>query len=294
MDFTTAESAINEASKEGPLLIYVAIGCALDRYLPGEHPPQQYPPFLKNYLCSQICVLIDPYLEMPPRAIADTSGLRNVTILPIQSNLDFNVEKTPPSNDFLQNLVDLCMNTTLQVKLIVHDFSGRDINEFYPVHYGERAFQNVLFDFTYEDGGCFPDLQSVTIFEKDGKFLQPKYMRLKELQGQVPKDIFIKEYKSRRYPLQLFAVIHRVHRKLEEPRDWITEQVLSKAMKRFHAIYNPQISYDSPTRNILIHVTKDFCNILETDLTQFEIETIVDNSTVDNMWKLLDSILCSE
>jgi hypothetical protein len=183
------------------------------------------------------------------------------------------------------------MNSALKVKVIVQDFSGRDIQEFYPTQYGERVFQNVLFDVTYDDGGCFPDLQSVTILEKDGKFIQPKYMRLQELQGKVPKHIFIKECKSRRYPLQIFAILHRVNRKLEEPRDWITEHFLVKTTKRFHAIYNMKSSYESSIRQILLHSVEDFSYILEADLTQSEIETIVDNSEVDNMWKLLDSIL---
>lgn len=282
MDYETARDIVHEAAQTNELLVYVAIGCALGRYPEGEHPAQQYPPFLKKFSCRQICILIDPCLEIPPRAIKDVPLSSTVTILPIQAMLVF------PS-PFLDSLIQLCINPSLRVKMIVQDYTGRDIHPYYPLAYGERLLRNVLFD---GDGGCFPDISAMNILQTNGDFIHPRYMRLCTLRTVVPADIVLREFKARRYPIYKLATIHRIFRGTEEPRDWCTEADVVQYFPQYCTIYNIPEQSSQSIRAILIAVVQDLCVFSETYLTQTEMEEIVDSSErrLDTMWKLVESI----
>ena len=45
-------------------IIYLAIGSA-------HNPQQQYPRFMSDFEGKQICILVDPHLESPPRAFEE-------------------------------------------------------------------------------------------------------------------------------------------------------------------------------------------------------------------------------
>lgn len=291
MDYLTAQTIVlDEANTGQPLLIFIAIGCSLDRYPDGEHPKQQYPSFMNDFTCNQICILIDPYLEMPPRILTDIKDkLDHVLVLPIQANFDFIKDK-----EFLQTFLDLCMNTNLQVKMVVQDYTGRDINLYYPVHHGPTLFKNVLFDFTYGDGNCFPDLSKGILMDESGDFIQPLYSTFKILAKNSCREILQREMKSRSYPvIHLFQRLYRIHRKLEEPRDWCTEEVVKRRLPRFCVIYNIRATdlYEQ-IRSILMSVVDDLSNITDSYLTEREQIGIVDSpgKELENMWKLAESI----
>ena len=287
MDFNNVQKVVQDESTGGELLIYVAVGCALGRYPAGEHPKQQCPPYIDALPGKKICILIDPMLEDPPRANAESSAL----ILPIRAALSY----TPLG--FLQNLIDLCMDSSRRVRMIVHDFTGADINAHYPTYLGETLYKRVLFDPTYGDGGCFPDLAGIRILcDGTGNFLQPKYSRLQDIQ-KMDKNVLISEFKVRQYPIvHLIARMYRIQRGLEEFRDWCTGNVCAVHLDRFCLVYKiTESDYDMRLRRVVELTIQDLCVVSESYLSDEEIDTIVESPgrELENMWKTIGSILAS-
>jgi hypothetical protein len=292
MDYELVQSLVKEESEKGELLIYIAIGCSLERYEEGAHPQQQYPPFMKEFPCNQVCVLIDPRLELPPRSVQDiaiTKTSYKITILPILDNFMFE------HNAFLHSLIDLCMNPNKHTKMIVQDFSGRDIRPLYPIHlYGERLLTHVLFDTTYGEGGCFPDLSAITILQTNGAFQQPQYMKLCRLYEEVPKEIAKREFTSRRYPIYKISMMYRISQNREETRDWCSEEEIQAYFPQYCKIYTihetefPRILYQ-----ILVAIVNDLCQVTKSYLTETEIDQIVRSKgrEWDAMWKIMYSML---
>ena len=298
MDYASVQKIIEEDANRGPLLLYIAIGCSLKYYPEGAHPKQQYPSFLKTFPYNQICILIDPLLEQPPRSLKDISEENapyEIKVLPIHSNFIF---KTP-DEDFLHSLIRLCVNPSLCVKMIVQDFTGRDISNYYPVQlYDDSLLNNVLFDATYGDGGCFPDLSAIRILQKDGAFLHPQYMRFNELWNIFPKDICMRQFKLRRYPIFKMAMIYRILRHIEEPRDWCKEEDILTFIPQYCKIYGLPHRLGENTdlqlilRDIIVGIVHDLCIVSESYLTESEMNSIVDGSgkEFDTMWKMVEII----
>jgi hypothetical protein len=286
-NFETAEAIVREESEQKELLIYLAIGCALGRYAPGEHPAQQNPPYLKAFHCHKICILIDPCLEMPPRATKDP--IEDTLFMPIQQEFEY-------YSQFLKNLIEICTDPLLCVKMILHDFTGKDSNQYYLAHFKDKdkanLFKNVLFDPMYGDGDCCPDLNKVNILRNSSGFIQPKYSRLQDLQ-KINKDVLISELKMRKYSVDLIARMYRIHEDLEEIRDWCTDKIIQEHYVRFCIIYN--ICYmgeETRLKEILMKIVEDLCVVAETFLSEEEIMGILSSSkSLENLWKMVGTIL---
>lgn len=280
MDFETVEQIVKGES--GETLIYVAVGCALGRYPPGEHPKQQYPPYLDQIDCPKLCILIDPVLEMPPRATTDVKD-KQVKFLPILHMFEYN-------SPFLHNLIEHCC--TKQIKMILHDFSGTDSTQYYPVQYGTRLFKHVLFDPTYGNGDCFPDVSAIKILrDSNGDFIQPKYCTFRNIQNT---HVFASEFKARMYPIvHLIGRMYRIHRGFEEVRDWCTDESIRSHYERLRIIYDIRDDdYLASLRKILTEVVQDLCVVADSFLTEEEITTIVNSPKgLETMWRTIGAIL---
>jgi hypothetical protein len=299
MDLESVFTYISEEALQGDLLIYVAIGCAVGRYPEGEHPAQQYPPYLQKFACRQICVLIDPMLEMPPRAMADVAKLPgDITILPVLQTFHHTGQEDECSLWFLDRLTQLCMDSS-NCKMIVHEFTGININLYYPTHFGKNILTNVLYDPTYSDGGgCSPDLSTIQILcDQRGNFLQPNHSRLQDIYKTVPKHIFNRQFRMRQYPvIELLQRQYRILRNLEEPRDWLTEHVLQHPIHKFCFIYNiDTVDSLQQLRKILLAVIQDLCILSESYLTEEEGNTIADSAgkELETMWNSVGAILAA-
>jgi hypothetical protein len=289
MDLSSVYSYLEEESRTGPLLVYVAVGCAVGRYPEGEHPQQQYPPYLQTFDCRQICVLIDPDLEMPPRSMADTAELAtDITILPVLESLYHSVDH----DGFLDRVAQLCLTT--QNRLIVQEFNGSNTNLHYPMHLGREVRKYVLYDPTYSDGGgCSPNLSAIELLrDARGNFVQPQHARLQDLYGTVPAEIFKKQFKSRFYHVvQILLRKYRIVRNLEEPRDWVTDTMVSTAMQQFCFIYD--LPVDGSLQALLLAVVQDFCALGQTQMSLEEMRTIVESpgNEMETLWGLTGSLL---
>ena len=285
--YTYLEEEVHRSTE--PLLIYVAIGCAVGRYAEGEHPPQQYPPYLRTFACRQICVLIDPNLEMPPRAMADTANLSaDITILPVLENL----YHSDQHDGFLDRLAKLCLET--ENRMIVQEFTGTNTNLHYPMHLGKDILKYVLYDPTYSDGGgCSPDISGIELLrDARGDFLHPQYSRLQDIYNTVPEDMFKQQFKSRFYNvIQILLRKYRILRNLEEPRDWLTETMVSTAIRPFCFIYN--LPANGPLDAVLMEIVHDFCILGKTQMSTEEMRTIVESpgKELETLWGITGSLL---
>jgi len=280
MDLESACSYI-ESESNNELLVYVAIGCSLSTYPPNKHPPQQYPPYLREFDCPQICVLIDPRLEMPPRAVADVASLEaDITFLPIQQVFNHTNKWGDSTAWFLERLVKLCAKPDSRVKLIVQEFTGANIHLYYPLHYGKGILKNVLYDPNYSDGGCYVDFSKINIYrDAAGGFVQPMYKTLQELRSISP--AFVKEQVEARFyqTVHLLWRLYKILNGREEVRDWCTKETVERHLRYMSFIYNIPIS-DNITclRDTLMASTRDIVMISGAALNEEQIHTIVESS----------------
>lgn len=176
------DAIIELCQTEIPDIIYLSIGCAQGYYEPGSprESSQQYPPCIAGLGGRQICILVDPRLESPIRALpipepteAPILHDKNVSFIPVRRFFEWD------SNEDRQFIDALCrLAIDQKTRLIVQDYTGHDIHPDYPIDRFDRdaLCRKVLFDFTYNEGGCFVDLSKVRILCKsDGSFLQPSF-----------------------------------------------------------------------------------------------------------------------
>lgn len=165
-------------------IIYIAIGCAQKNIIIKENHCQQYIEDLNNYN-NIIIILIDPELEdnlaicqIYPDLINNNINLINnrhfsnnrLNILAINDKYDYNIKS-------IVNIV-LFHNK----KLIVQDYTGFDLSNIYIKllkKYGKNILNNILFDITQNNSGCFIDTKTQVV-KRNNNFYQPKYEKLNE------------------------------------------------------------------------------------------------------------------
>jgi len=265
--------------QEQPDLIYVAIGCAAYEHPSSQGTIQQYPPFVKHWSGKKVCIWIDPDLESPPRSLttiqatpdsSSTEIWRTTDAIFVSVRKHFYYEATEES----QFIESLCRNTVARhTKLIVQDYSGRDIQEFYPMHIHPDIPKSVLYDVTYNDGGCFIDFDAIQILrDANGDFLQPSFSPLRDMYGNIPDLIFEKELTRRRQNLTNIHTYNCIVRGLRESNSWTTEDRIAKAAHRYASIYRV---YPTDYEGILFGAAKDLCATASCFLTPAEIDQII-------------------
>jgi hypothetical protein len=297
---TTAsyETILTCCNDELPSFVYVAIGCAQWRYPPGKHFPQEYPPFLASWPGPKVCVLIDPELESPPRCftdmgeevehspmqkIADTTfALRR---MPFCFPGDFTDRENTSEEDvaFLLHLCRFVLRTS--AKLIVHDFTGRAIQPYYPFslcsNHEERVhlMNSVLFDFTYTYGSCFVDFSKVSLLlDPLGNFVQPAFLPLRCIHVPSILRIEIEE----RYNIIITYVYHyyRIQRGEIQSNVWCSPEEITKRTARLCIAYNiPNTTSMEGVRTMLREALFDFSSVSEHYMTEDETGILLDDSS---------------
>ena len=288
MDLASTCTYIEErCASDRPLLIYVAIGCSLELYPAGDHPAQQYPPYLRTFDCPQICVLIDPRLEMPARVLTDIAGeTADITILPVLQYYHHTSNYGESTSWFLERLATACL--LKQAQLIVQDYTGENIHPYYPIHLDRGVLKKVLYDPTYRDGGCFVDMSAIQIYrDAEGGFIQPMYTPLSVLRGLVPHDVFMEQLRAHKYPtLSMLLRLYKILRGLAEPRDWCTVERMGGVIRYYSFIYGVSATSVLETlRNILMASVKDMYALAQRGiLTEAALTSIVDSPGDEMGW----------
>lgn len=292
MDYNSVYTYIEDEFKRGgPLVIYVAIGCSAAHHGPGQHTMQQYPPYLRAFPYPQICVLIDPALEMPPRAyedVPDSTG--DITFLPIQQEFHHDSRYGGTSTTwFLEKLVGMC-NT--RVKLIVQEFTGGDLRLCYPMHMGREILKHVMYDPCYSDGSCSPDLDAIRIYrDAEGGFIQPVYSPLNEIRDIVTHDVLKTQFRVRTYPIvHMIARFYRILCGREEPRDWCSLERMLPHLTYYGYIYGiTSTNTNEKVREILVASVQDLCRLAGRDLSTEAVVALVESSgkELEDFWKTI-------
>lgn len=278
-----------------PALIYLAVGCAQGHNGRDKATPQEYPPFVAEWPGNKVCILIDPMLEQIPYAFRDlgareeeTVGQTRVVLEHKESQVTFfsirdHFETTSPpewhrdrekeAHDmaFLYDLCDITKNNV--TKLIYQDYSGRNIMGLCPPHLSKA----VLFDVTYNDGGCFIDFDKIHILKDiNGHFIQPGYLPLASPELRETKYL-IQEMTRRKSPLGYF--IHRYYQVLlgnKEARDWCSAEITERHMAPLCDIYGiPCDTTKAGVYRLLKVALQDFVAASGQYLTDQEMDDII-------------------
>lgn len=262
------ENIINTINNNKPDIVYIAIGSAL-KWHPIEtitaNTNQQYPPFLNDYN-KKIIILIDEQLENPLvletkmelKKISLDSDVRifnadNTIIFAINKNFYFSTEA---ENTFLENIIFYTLSNS--TKLIVNDYSGRNIEYYYISlfdKYGKDALLNhVLYDITHNEGGCIINFdQHPILYDYQKNFIQIKYKTLTEI-----KQISEKHYKIMALK-RINFITYELSRMIRVINGEITE--------------DPNISYfTNGVKNVIDYISTIYSTVIKSDLSKDNIE----------------------
>jgi hypothetical protein len=242
-----------------PDYIYLAIGCSQKWHKPEKRQPQQYPPQIAALPGSKLCILIDPELEAPPHAVqllwpgtieidGSMTGIYNInptlTFVVIRRNFEW------PETTLMKRL--------MQSRLIVQDYSGAIIDRYYP---RDRALLGrVLFDFTYDDGGCFIDFDKIRILQRaDGSFIQPQYEPIAATIDAMTPEQAKAVVKMRVDTMSYVQRLYRIQSGTEPYRDWCTTDVVAKRAAPVFFAYDIAPATDNATlERLMLAVFADF------------------------------------
>jgi hypothetical protein len=292
-------------------LIYVAIGCSQAHYPPTGGTPQQFPPFVAAHAGHKICIWIDPGLEPEPRGFQNaglvTQPLPDNTIadvgfatfIPLRKNFAWprhwgTDSEVRPCTQFIDELCRLCVHPVSTASMIVQDYSGADIRQFYPLErFGPALLAKVLFDVTYKDSGCFVDFARVHILRNNDGFVQPAYSPMWSLATVDGAASVINAEMGDRYNTLINYVwrLYKIQTGREVPRDWCTPDVVATRARRLFIAYRlPQGSTDTPTlHHLLVEGIFDFCSVAGHYQTHADTVALIDgdNTTLPNALNIL-------
>jgi hypothetical protein len=169
------------ASLEPNTLIYFAVGCACNSPSGFGYHNQQYPSFLeptfkKLGFKKMVVILIDPSLDKITVPKQD-----NVTVHTFKQNWSWFFDHKPVDEDVVLFYQLVQSTLFLYNKLIVMDFSGRNIK---PLFYNlirdfdfDQVIKNICID-PCNDQGCYVEFKPDMVQVKDNNFVQEQYMPL--------------------------------------------------------------------------------------------------------------------
>ena len=279
-----------------PNLIYVAIGCAQGHYEYGKHSEQEYPRFVRSWPGNKVCILIDPALESPIYAIREGEP-PDTTFICMKQTFEWPSrwlhEQTKHDMEYLYSLIKKVMETP-NAHMIVQDYSGEIIHPNYPIEKFPGIEKKVLFDVTYNNGGCSIDFDKIEILkDSNGDFIQPMFSKIQDIE----KGSIARVQAHERYTILSGGVLYlyRTQMGIKEPRDWcIPESVYSSAERLYH-IYGLPL-HDTSTevlRKLLLAVAFDFCAATHTPITEDSLLKMINSSEYeynDLLKRLCDTI----
>jgi len=200
---------------------------------------QQYPPFLKDLGNKQVCIHIDPRLESPLSVLSSEASYLitepdNILFIPVKRHFAWDEEE---DKGFIRELCEIAMMRSK--RLVVQDYTGRDITGDYPIRtFGPALFPNVIFDVTYKEGDCFPNLIDAEIYrKKSGAFIQPKYQTLNSMEVYLPAMLLGEVIQKRNNEMVYYALRYYQILCGEEAPEWISEELVQDRIRNVAPIY---------------------------------------------------------
>lgn len=277
---TTYDSIFAHCATTKPALIYVSIGCAGNTY-------QQNPPFLDTQWSDEykVLILIDPALEEV--VTVESNSHRTVFVLhelfhwPSMWNSDI----AGPHVAFLAVLFTLASAANSRTQVIIQDFTGEDIHQYFTKPGLDFDHHRILFDATYGIGGCTPDMKSAYILRAtNGDFLQPRWLPLRASYIHLTREALAAELRDRAEILGDYA--HRYYhvcKGTKEPREWCTEAAVAPRLTRLFYAYGIKEGplCVSNLRALLAEGLRDFGLLADHHVLRETLYTLIDNPAYD-------------
>lgn len=299
---------LNSINTINPDLIYIAIGCSMISY---DHiisdNNQQYPNFINNFN-KKIIILIDPCLEYPlaiQKILNYNNNIKflfdkklryfntnNNYIYAINSKFHFhseydinyyninnndNNDNNNHDMDILYNIIELVLESYNLKKLIIQDYTGRDLTWYYISllkYFNKNILSSVIFDTTQLDGGCFINLDKITIlYDNLGNFIQEKYSKLniiKKYNSTLYEKILAYRINILKYPILSYYTNLYLENDLEK---WCNDIWSKKFIKLMSIIYN--INYD------IMNTDKDYILKNTFDIIDYTLQDIINTKNLD-------------
>jgi hypothetical protein len=292
--------------KELPHVIYVSIGCALDWNQDPQQIQQQYPVVLDTFPGLRVCILIDPQLEYPPKATQNritrtTSQLPSlpppydtrpstpivkdgVVFFPVYHAFEFT---NPQDTEFLHTLCSLCMETHGATKLIVQDYTGRDIRPYYPTDiFDEMILPWVLYNMTYRDSGCYVDFSTVHVLRNpDGNFVHPEYLSLRQICQIAPsRPRIVRDEIKRRTDIVCSYLYRRyaVQAGYKEPADWCSPANVMTYLRQLTLAYGlPNILTQTNLKSVILACLQDVGDVMDKEVSAETVYAFLDANNYD-------------
>ena len=283
--------------KRRPQTIYLAIGCA-------NSAIQQFPPFLASSRnTSQLCIWVDPCLEDVPEGLALTElspvPLSECEVLEgphtqcvvLRKHFYWKAGDSSIWTDFMNMLYTYTAKNPTSPQLIVQDYSGVNFARFYSSQiqaYDRCHFlSHVLFDVTYNEGGCYVDFDKVCIlrYPGSGAFFQPAYETLGSIHQWVKKGgtngsehLQCELDKRMRYMKHSIYRLYRTLEGREEARDFYSPDSVCTRCSHLFVMYNlpPAVTELCVVRRLLIAFFHDLASIVEYTQSEEETQTLLD------------------
>jgi hypothetical protein len=290
------DDVVEYCKTASPGLIYLAIGCSQVRAAPDQISEQEYPPCVAAVMTpreKKICILIDPELESPPVCLKQF-GLHETAPIVGTDEISFVILRRffewthNDEHEFMDRLCHYAMDTG--TKLIVQDYTGTPCQNFYPYDRynkdkdkAKALLNNVLYDFTYKESGCFVDLNLPILQEENGDFMQPLYLPIASLIGLLPTHHIASEMSLRYNDIMPYAFrYYKTLQGLSEPRQWCREETVTDRIKRHCFIHGLPVELSVENLNeLVIRHFLDCSTASSAGLDRAAITAILDNPAED-------------
>jgi hypothetical protein len=290
--------------KELPHVIYVSIGCALDWNQDPQQIQQQYPVVLDTFPGTRVCILIDPSLEYPPKVTRSDPALTSLPIpppaydtrpstpivkdgvifFPVYRAFEFT---NPQDSEFLHTLCSLCVETHGATKLIVQDYTGRDIRPHYPTDiFGDAIRPWILYDMTYRDSGCYVDFSTVHVLrDHDGNFVHPDCLSLRQIRQIAPaRPRIVRDEIKRRTDIVCNYLYRRyaVQAGYKEPADWCSPANVMIHLRQLTPAYGlPNILTQTNLKSLILVCLQDVGDIMDKEVSAESVYDLLDKNSYD-------------
>jgi len=242
------QEILEYCASQDPDLVYLAVGCSQAHWESDDThaSPQGHPPPIVALGGRQICILVDPTLENPPRCCRDQTPTDaqmihegSTTFITLHRNFDWEYNDQP----LIEELCRRAIST--KMRFIAQDYAGHIIDAYYPIRqFGPDLLKKVLFDFTYMDGGCFINFDNVRIMLRpDGSFVQPIYETLAAVMPFITESQLRFIVPKRTSTMYCYVKrLHSIQAGTEEERQWCTPFEVRKLIAPLAEIYGTSLS----------------------------------------------------
>lgn len=200
----------------------------------------------------------------------------NIDLFAINTSYDYQFydrttpyERTKIDGDIAKmiDMIFICLGKVNKTKMIVQDYTGRDINHFYISMFKffnkKEILNNVLFDVTQNDGGCFFDIKpSMAQVDSENNFIQERYSKL----TQYTRSPFYDQILKTRIDILNYPISYYYFKLSESPVFGVNNL---DRLNLWFAIY--EIEWDSENKN------PDYLKTKFLELSRVMIEDIVDS-----------------